>query len=199
MRLWVAAVTALSIMAPCVGHAGVPMTCQVDVRSDLGGRVQLGKVDPTSWVVWTPPSSARTFEMGIGYVWRADKPIGDVVGAHVTFTPATVADAADYRVRLTDSTGEVWTCEASDLQVRPEQDDVPIVGDDVRGEAIIAAIDRGERVTVEVLREGKVEMTGTFDFSNIQARDALVAKASHLAERNDPRVCKPDQGLPEPR
>ncbi len=192
MRLWAAVgVTALSVLAPCVGRAGVPMTCQVDVRSDLGGRVQLGKVDPTSWIVWTPPSSAKTFEMGIGYVWRADKPIGDVVGAHVTFTPAAVADADDYMVRLTDSAGEVWTYGISDLQVRPEQDDVLIVGDDVRGEAIIAAIDRGERVTVEVVREGKVEMTDTFDFSNIKARDILVAKASQLAEANDPSVCKP--------
>jgi hypothetical protein len=200
MRLWIAVVGALSILAPGVGQAGVPATCLVDLHSDQGGRVQLGKISheetrpagTSSWVSWTPPASAKTTEMSIGYLWSVKAPIGDVIGGGVMFTPATPAVADDYTVRLTTGAGAVWTYEPADLDERPGEDDVTIDPQDVRGSAILAAVGRGERVTVEIIRDGTVETTNTFDFSKTQARDALVVQAIGLVEHNDPSVCKPD-------
>ncbi len=197
MRLWIAAVAVVSIMAPCVGHAGVPMTCRVEAQSDAGGRVTLSTFDPSPKLPfqmppslgWRPPSTADAIEMAVG--GHGGQSLGDLTGGHVMFTPKVIAGAAHYTARVTAGTGKAWTYGPGDLEFGREKADFGINADDPRGSGVLAAIGHGTRLKVDILFDGKIEQSDTFDPSNVTERDKLVAYARHLVETRDPRVCKP--------
>jgi len=197
MRLLIVAFAALSILSPCVVRAAEPLTCQVDARSDGGGRVQVSTFDHSAklpfdmppQLSWQPPSTTDTVEMVVG--WYGGKALGDLTGGHVMFTPRVMADAGQYWVRVTSDDGEVWDYGPGDLEVGAEKAELNIDRNDPRGRAILAAIGHGTRMKIDILLPGKIEQTDIVDPSNTSERNKLVAYARHLAETNDPRVCKP--------
>ncbi len=193
----IAAMAALSMLVPSVSDAGVLMTCQVEAQSEAGGRVTLSTFDPSPKLPfqmppslgWRPPSTADAIDMTVG--GHGGQSLGDLTGGHVMFTPKVIADAAHYTARVTANAGEVWTFGPGDLQFGDEKAEFVINADDPRGSGVLAAIGHGTRLEVDILFDGKIEQSDTFDPSNTVERDKLVAYARHLVETRDPRVCKP--------
>lgn len=197
MRLSIVAFAVLSIASASVVRAETPLTCLVDARSVHGGEVKLSTFDHSpklpfnmpSRIFWQPPSSGDGIELLVG--WQGDKAVGGLTGGHVMFTPRAMANAGRYAARVMASPGEIWTYGPSDLQFVVDHAIFVFDGGNARGRAILTAIDHGTPVTVDILLDGKVEQSNSFDPSNIKERDKLRAYADHLVEIKDPRVCKP--------
>jgi len=196
MRLSIGLYATLFIASAGVAHAATPLACEVDARSTNGGRVWISRIDHSPkmpldmprQVVWQPPSSSDAIKMGVGSY--GGKVLGELTGGHVMFTPGVMADAGNYTIRVRSKAGDLWTYSSADLEVGPEKASVGFDGNEPRGRAILAALSHGTPITLEILQAGKIEQSDTFDPSNINERDKLVAYASHLVEINDPRVCK---------
>ncbi len=139
---------------------------------------------------WQPPSSANRLELAFGFAVNGEKGLGDATGGHLTFTPQARTNPNRYSARVTADTGEIWTYGQSDFEFGSEQAGIIIDRVDPRGKAMMAAISHGMRLKVDILVDGKIDQSDTFDPSNTIERDKLISYARHLVETRDPRVCK---------
>ncbi len=212
--LWL---TALPMVAGVWIYSGAafagPMRCDIAESSAAGGVVEVNtdaspapdwsptelKRSIKQQVHWMPPPSSQSSRLVVGYVGATLLEMGnEPSGGHIRFRISPPATADDTQVVLSLPDGQTFTLQGDDLhygrdygsddESRPAMD-VTFGSGDAAWPRIRSALTERGRLRVKLVRNGEMMAEAVFDFSNREARDALLARARRKVEASDPHVC----------
>ena len=209
--LWSVVLLLVADVCICPGAAFAgPMRCYVAESSAAGGVVEVSTDDapapdwaPTDLkraikltIHWMPPPSPQSPRLVVGYDGATLLDMGNEPGGgHIRFRISPPAAADDTRVVLSVPDGQTFTLQGHDLHYGRDygSDDESRPAMDVSfGSAwpkIRSALTERGRLGVKLVRNGETMAEAVFDFSNREARDALLARARREVEASDPHVC----------
>jgi hypothetical protein len=211
--LWSVVLPMVASVCMCPGGAfGAPMRCDITESSAAGGVVQVLTEDSPApgWpkeikralklqLLWRPPPSPQSPQLVVGYAGATLQDMGnEPSGGHIRFRISPPATADDTRVVLGLPDGQTFLLQGDDLhygqdygsddESRPVMDVAFGPRDGAWPKIRSVLMERG-RLEVKLMRHGELMAETVFDFSNLKARNALLAQARRKLAASDPQVC----------
>ncbi len=186
-----------------------PLRCHVIEHSDTGGTVEvLTDENPApSWfpegnqpqILWEPAPAPLSPRLTLAFFNSTLAQMGKVPkGGHIRFHVSAPAGPDDTQVIIDLPAAEPMVFERGQLQygydfgsddeTQPAMD-IMFATDEAHWSPIKNAILSKGRLNVKLVRKGKILSQAMFDFGNLDARDALLAKAAQRVAAADPKVC----------